>query len=251
MALTPSPPSRGKTRLAVNLPGPEVVEAAESRWALGSWRHRRRKGPSCRASIGFRTRWSFEPVLFCPEEPSGANQPDPRYLYSYPLPEIRSWKTISTPSPEPTWKRWPEPASTGFGCTASSAPGPLPGVSGIRQGLGKAAAPNSLVEHALGFGIRIYLYLNEPMPASFFDRHPDIKGSPYRRFHAMCTSVPRVRRWIAKVSPSCGRSPTWGDGFPSPCRKTIPTASLTAAVGAGKLPGPRDVPAAPNGRVGR
>ena len=58
---------------------------------------------------------------------------------------------------------------------------------------------NSLVEHALGFGIRIYLYLNEPraMPASFFDRHPDIKGSPYRDFHAMCTSVPRVRRWIA------------------------------------------------------
>ena len=58
---------------------------------------------------------------------------------------------------------------------------------------------NSLVEHALGFGIRIYLYLNEPraMPPSFFDRHPDIKGSPDRDFFAMCTSVPRVRRWIA------------------------------------------------------
>lgn len=58
---------------------------------------------------------------------------------------------------------------------------------------------NSLVEHALGFGVRIYLYLNEPraMPPSFFDRHPDIKGSPDRGFFAMCTSVPRVRRWIA------------------------------------------------------
>lgn len=58
---------------------------------------------------------------------------------------------------------------------------------------------NSLVEHALGFGIRIYLYLNEPraMPPSFFERHPDIKGSPDRGFFAMCTSVPRVRRWIA------------------------------------------------------
>ncbi len=58
---------------------------------------------------------------------------------------------------------------------------------------------NDLVEHALGFGIKIYLYLNEPraMPSPFFDRHPGIKGSAYRGFHAMCTSVPSVRRWIA------------------------------------------------------
>ena len=58
---------------------------------------------------------------------------------------------------------------------------------------------NSLVERAARYGIRIYLYLNEPraMPAEFFERHPEIRGSFHRGVWAMCTSVPKVRRWIA------------------------------------------------------
>ncbi len=58
---------------------------------------------------------------------------------------------------------------------------------------------NRLVERAGRYGIRIYLYLNEPraMGADFFRRHPDVRGSSYRGLWAMCTSVPKVREWIA------------------------------------------------------
>jgi hypothetical protein len=58
---------------------------------------------------------------------------------------------------------------------------------------------NALVQRAAGFGVRVYLYLNEPraMPPEFFQKYPDVQGSSYRNLHAMCTSVPRVREWIA------------------------------------------------------
>ena len=57
-----------------------------------------------------------------------------------------------------------------------------------------------LVERAASFGVRIYLYLNEPraMPAAFFDQYPDVRGtSAGSGFYAMCTSTPPVREWIA------------------------------------------------------
>ena len=58
-----------------------------------------------------------------------------------------------------------------------------------------------LVRRASEFGIQIFLYINEPrtMPTEFFDRYPELKGTFSRaepNFHTMCTSVPRVRRWI-------------------------------------------------------
>ncbi len=58
---------------------------------------------------------------------------------------------------------------------------------------------NALVERAARCGIGIYLYLNEPraMKADFFRRHPDVRGSSYRGLWAMCTSVRKVRDWIA------------------------------------------------------
>ncbi|MPZ17842.1 MAG: hypothetical protein GEV06_08030 [Luteitalea sp.] len=58
---------------------------------------------------------------------------------------------------------------------------------------------NLLVDRAARYGIKVYLYLNEPraMPASFFDRHPEVRGSSHRGLWAMCTSVPRVRDWIS------------------------------------------------------
>lgn len=53
-----------------------------------------------------------------------------------------------------------------------------------------------LTERAAKYGIRVILYLNEPrsMPKSFFDRHPDWKGSPDESGDnfALCTSVPNV-----------------------------------------------------------
>ena len=57
---------------------------------------------------------------------------------------------------------------------------------------------NALVERAGRFGVRVFLYLNEPrdMPDEFFRAHPDIRGSSFLNRWAMCTSVPRVREWI-------------------------------------------------------
>lgn len=56
-----------------------------------------------------------------------------------------------------------------------------------------------LVERCRKYGIRIYLYINEPraMPESFFRDRPDMRGSPYRDRFAMCTSVAVVREWLS------------------------------------------------------
>jgi hypothetical protein len=58
---------------------------------------------------------------------------------------------------------------------------------------------NAMVARAEQFGMRVFLYLNEPrsMPDDFIQRHPDIRGSAYRDLWAMCTSAPAVREWIA------------------------------------------------------
>ena len=58
----------------------------------------------------------------------------------------------------------------------------------------------ALVARARRFGVRIYLYLNEPraMADDFFQRHPELRGSSNLGLHAMCTNVPAVRDWIAE-----------------------------------------------------
>ncbi|MBL8227995.1 MAG: hypothetical protein JNL98_05945 [Bryobacterales bacterium] len=56
----------------------------------------------------------------------------------------------------------------------------------------------ALVRRAAQFGIRVYLYLNEPraMPAVFFDKYPEIRGTRFQDIYAMCTSTERVRNWL-------------------------------------------------------
>ncbi|MGI6460307.1 MAG: hypothetical protein ACOX5J_09465 [Candidatus Hydrogenedentales bacterium] len=56
----------------------------------------------------------------------------------------------------------------------------------------------ALVARARGLGIGIYLYLNEPraMPLSFYDEHPDLKGTVEGDHAALCTSAPEVREYI-------------------------------------------------------
>jgi hypothetical protein len=58
---------------------------------------------------------------------------------------------------------------------------------------------NALVRRAQGFGVSVYLYLNEPraMSDAFFQKHPEMRGSPDSKLYAMCTSVPAVREWLA------------------------------------------------------
>ncbi len=56
-----------------------------------------------------------------------------------------------------------------------------------------------MVERAGRYGIRIYLYMNEPraQPVSFFAQRGDMAGVREGDHIAMCTSDPRVGRWIA------------------------------------------------------
>lgn len=58
---------------------------------------------------------------------------------------------------------------------------------------------NALVRRAQRFGVRVYLYLNEPraMPDAFFQKRPEMRGTQHLNLYAMCTSVPAVREWIA------------------------------------------------------
>ena len=57
-----------------------------------------------------------------------------------------------------------------------------------------------LVEKADKYGVKIYLYLNEPrsMPLSFFEKHPDVQGVKGGDFAAMCTSdtEKKTLRWL-------------------------------------------------------
>jgi hypothetical protein len=55
-----------------------------------------------------------------------------------------------------------------------------------------------LAQRAEKYGIRIYLYMNEPraMPPSFFQGRKDLLGYQEQDFGTLCTSVPLVRRWL-------------------------------------------------------
>lgn len=75
---------------------------------------------------------------------------------------------------------------------------------------------NALVRRAQRFGVRVYLYLNEPraMPDAFFQRHPEMRGSPHLNLYAMCTSVPAVREWLSdSLAHVVGRVPDLGGIF--------------------------------------
>lgn len=55
-----------------------------------------------------------------------------------------------------------------------------------------------LVERADKYGLKIYLYMNEPraMPAGFFEKHPGLKGVGEGEYFTLCTSTPEVRAWL-------------------------------------------------------
>ncbi|MCK5699795.1 MAG: hypothetical protein KAI29_01515, partial [Cyclobacteriaceae bacterium] len=55
-----------------------------------------------------------------------------------------------------------------------------------------------LVERTEKYGIKIYLYMNEPraMPPSFFKDREDLLGFQDGDFGTLCTSVPLVRQWL-------------------------------------------------------
>ena len=55
-----------------------------------------------------------------------------------------------------------------------------------------------LAKRAEKYGIKIYLYINEPraMPPSFFKDREDLLGYQDQDFGTLCTSVPLVREWL-------------------------------------------------------
>jgi len=56
----------------------------------------------------------------------------------------------------------------------------------------------TLAKRAEKYGIKIYLYMNEPraMPPSFFKGRENLMGYKNKDFATLCTSVPLVRRWV-------------------------------------------------------
>jgi hypothetical protein len=56
----------------------------------------------------------------------------------------------------------------------------------------------ALCDRASNFGVKVYLYLNEPraMPAEFFTKRAQLRGSRHQDLYAMCTSTPQVRTWL-------------------------------------------------------
>lgn len=57
----------------------------------------------------------------------------------------------------------------------------------------------ALVRRARRYGIGVYLYLNEPrtMPKQFFKDRPELAGVADGEYLALCTSQPKVRRWMS------------------------------------------------------
>jgi hypothetical protein len=55
-----------------------------------------------------------------------------------------------------------------------------------------------MVRRAAEYGVKVYLYLNEPraLPEAFFVARPEMRGSRHQELYAMCTSAPAVRAWI-------------------------------------------------------
>jgi hypothetical protein len=62
------------------------------------------------------------------------------------------------------------------------------------------------VQRARAYGLKIYLYINEPrlMSREFFEKHPEVRGTSYAgapnvaQEFAICTSVPEVRAWLSE-----------------------------------------------------
>src|SRR5690606_11681386 len=68
-----------------------------------------------------------------------------------------------------------------------------------KDGERRLEALAGIVERASRFGIRVFLYLNEPrsMPPEFFEGREEMRGAESRGYFAMCTAHPAVREWIA------------------------------------------------------
>lgn len=65
-----------------------------------------------------------------------------------------------------------------------------------------------LVDKAAQYGIKVFLYLNEPrsLPMHFFEQHPDLKGNVEGAQAALCMSNPKVVEWLGNTVENLCRS---------------------------------------------
>jgi hypothetical protein len=56
-----------------------------------------------------------------------------------------------------------------------------------------------LCDRAAQFGMKVYLYQNEPraMPASFFENRSGLRGARFQNLYSLCTSTKEVRQWLS------------------------------------------------------
>lgn len=81
-----------------------------------------------------------------------------------------------------------------------------------------------LVNKAKEYGIKIYLYLNEPrcMPLHFFEKHPELMGNIQATYGSMCTSVPVVMEYLRNsVRSLCEAVPEIGGFFTITCSEYL------------------------------
>lgn len=74
----------------------------------------------------------------------------------------------------------------------------------------------SFVKRAEKYGIKIYLYINEPrtMPLSFFEKFPDMKGAVSGQYACMCVSSPKTQKYLYDaIEKICREVPELGGFF--------------------------------------
>ena len=81
-----------------------------------------------------------------------------------------------------------------------------------------------LIRLAKKYGIKIYLYLNEPrcMPNSFFNTHPELKGRQTELYASLCTSQPAVMDYLREgIHRLCRKLPDIGGFFVITCSENL------------------------------
>ncbi|MBQ7378890.1 MAG: hypothetical protein IJW70_04330 [Clostridia bacterium] len=81
-----------------------------------------------------------------------------------------------------------------------------------------------LIAHAGEYGIKVYLYLNEPrcMPNAFFDAHPELVGRRDADYSALCTQNPAVMEYLrSAVRTLCSEIPGLGGFFVITCSENL------------------------------
>jgi len=67
---------------------------------------------------------------------------------------------------------------------------------------------NELIERCADYGIKVFLYFNEPraMEEAFFEKHPAIMGAKRRTLRCMCSSAPEVSEYVSSAIESICKS---------------------------------------------